>query len=140
MMCSRVCRGAPHSQSTLFSGKNCCRIHSPLYACPVRHWTRRPNTSRWFWSSVKCLVGFRDGGIRFAIAKVSRFVLLFKDNYWFHSRTATTVCSRRKFLPMMLKLGDVTEARRDIKIAKIQKSGACCPRFRHISTRGMALW
>ena len=42
-------------------------------------------------------------------------------------------------LPMMLKLGDVTEARWDIKIAKIQKSGACCPRFRHISTRGMAI-
>ena len=36
MMCSRVCSSSPHSQSTLFSGKNCFR-NSPVYACPVRH-------------------------------------------------------------------------------------------------------
>ena len=67
-MCSRVCKFSLHSQPTLLSGKNCLR-NSPVYACPVRHWTRRPNTSRWFFSSVKCLVGLRDGGILLEIAK-----------------------------------------------------------------------
>ena len=32
MMCSHVCRSSPHSQSTLFSGKNCLP-NSPVYAC-----------------------------------------------------------------------------------------------------------
>ena len=52
MMCSQVCKVSPHSQLTLFSGKNCF-LNSPVYAWPVRHWIRRPNTSRWFCSSVK---------------------------------------------------------------------------------------
>ena len=52
-----------------FLEKNCLG-NSPVYACPVRHWIRRPNTSRWVWSSVKCLVGLRDGGILLAIANL----------------------------------------------------------------------
>ena len=43
-MCSQVCRVSPHLHSTLFSGKNCLR-NSPMYAWPVRHHIRRPNTS-----------------------------------------------------------------------------------------------
>ena len=70
MMCSHVCKvSSPHSQSMLFSGKNCFR-NSPVYAWPVRHCTRRLKTSRWFWSSVKCFVGLRDGGILLAIANL----------------------------------------------------------------------
>ena len=68
MMCSRVCRFSPHAQATPSPGQNCLR-NSPVYAWPVRHWTRRPNTSRWSLSSTKCLVGFRDGGILLEIAK-----------------------------------------------------------------------
>lgn len=52
-----------------FSGKNCLR-NSPVYAWPVRHWTSRPKTSRWSLSSMKCFVGFRDGGILLAIANL----------------------------------------------------------------------
>lgn len=68
-MCSRVCRSSPHSQLVLFSGKNCLR-NSPVYACPVRHWISRPNTSRWSLSSMKCLVGLREGGILLEIANL----------------------------------------------------------------------
>ena len=69
MMCSRVCRVSPHSQLMLFLGKNCF-LNSPVYTWLVRHWIRWPNTSHWFCSSVKCLVGLRDGGILFAIANL----------------------------------------------------------------------
>jgi len=69
LMCLRVCRVSPHLQLMLFSGKNCF-LNSPVYAWLVQHWIRRPNTSCWFCSSVKCLVGLRDGGILFVIANL----------------------------------------------------------------------
>ena len=69
MVCSRVWGSTPHPQLVLFSGKNCLR-NSPVYACPVRHWTSRPKTSRWSFSVMKCFVGFRDGGILFDIANL----------------------------------------------------------------------
>ena len=39
-----------------------------MYACPVRHCTSRPNSSRSFLRCRKCGVGFSDGGRRFAAA------------------------------------------------------------------------
>ncbi|EDR15451.1 uncharacterized protein LACBIDRAFT_321280 [Laccaria bicolor S238N-H82] len=53
----------------LSSGKNCLR-DSLVHACPMRHWTRRPKTSRWSLSSMKCFVGLRDGGILLAMANL----------------------------------------------------------------------
>jgi hypothetical protein len=70
MTCSRVCKVSPHSQLTLFLGKNGFR-NSPVHAWLVRHWTRRPKTSRWFWSAVKCWAGLRDGGILLVIANLA---------------------------------------------------------------------
>jgi len=67
MMCSWVLRGSLHSQLMFFLGKNCF-LNSPMYAWPVQCCIRQPKTSHWFLSSVKCLVGLRDGGILLAIA------------------------------------------------------------------------
>jgi hypothetical protein len=46
-------------------------LNSPVYACLVRHWTTRPNTSRLFLRSLKCPVGLREGIRRLAIANLS---------------------------------------------------------------------
>jgi hypothetical protein len=91
-MCSRVCKFSPHLQAMLFSGKNCLR-NSPVYACPVQHWTRRPNTSRWFFSSMKCFVGLRDGGILFEIVNRPFFSALCQSQA--HTRGAQSREDRR---------------------------------------------
>ena len=48
-------------------------LNSPVYVWPVRHCSTRPNTSRLFLSFSKCLVGFRDGFSRFAMANLPTF-------------------------------------------------------------------
>ena len=61
-MCSWVCRFSPHTQATPSPGKNCL-WNSPVYAWPVRHWTRQPNTSCWSLSSaILLLFGVHTNG------------------------------------------------------------------------------
>ena len=55
------------------------RRNSPRYACPVLHCRTLPNTSRLFFSSTKCLVGFRDGFSRLAIANLPEMLCTFQS-------------------------------------------------------------
>ena len=58
-------------------------LNSPVYVWPVRHCSTRPNTSRLFLSFSKCLVGFRDGFSRFAMAKGLSFAFIVPLAHWF---------------------------------------------------------
>jgi hypothetical protein len=44
------------------------RLNSPVYEWPVRHWRRRPNTSRFPWRLRKWWVELREGEMRLATA------------------------------------------------------------------------
>ena len=81
MMCSLV-SGVSLSQGHVVGsgarGKK-VRRNSPVYACPVLHCTSRPNVSRFSFRFARCLVGFREGCILFAIANLPDFGVFFQS-------------------------------------------------------------